>query len=211
MAALTRDKILELFDFRHCGSADVTATAVFREERIQFKVSSHALCFASPVWKKFLFPPFQTLDTETDTDGNNERKGDMSFRECSAKEIDFSEDDGDALLILLRIAHLQLNQVAMSPLHYERLYQIAILCDQYDCAPLLRPWLESWLGAATERSGRRGQEGWLFIAWVFGREKVFEDLARELLCQVSIGDDGQCRTLHCDPLPEPMPAGIIGE
>jgi len=29
-----------------------------------------------------------------------------------------------------------------------------------------------------------GKEGWLFIAWAFGRESVFEELAKKLVLEV---------------------------
>jgi hypothetical protein len=40
-------------------SGDVLAFATYQGQRVSFKVSSDAMSLASPVWKKFLFPPFR--------------------------------------------------------------------------------------------------------------------------------------------------------
>jgi hypothetical protein len=221
MVTATRDTILELFDFRHCSSADVAATAVYQNERIEFKVSSHALCFASQVWKKFLFPPFEKLsisttdnDNESESDevasGHNDKRHKENVQSDVAKEIDFSGDDGDALLILLQIAHLQFCKIP-SRLTYKTLYQIAVLCDQYNCAPLVRPWLASWLEDEKQESLKEGCEGWLFIAWMFGRDTVFEDLACKLVREVNVDHEGGWRSRVWERLPEPMPPGIAGK
>jgi hypothetical protein len=91
-------------------SADVRAKATFGDAQIDFKVSSHAMSFASPVWKKFIFPPFPRLAESPTTRGGSaqkkKKKTDEAFPDV---ELDFTEDNGDALLILLQIAHLHLH------------------------------------------------------------------------------------------------------
>lgn len=41
------------------------------------------------------------------------------------------EDDPDALLILLRIAHLQFSDLPDALVVYEHFLQLAVLCDKY--------------------------------------------------------------------------------
>jgi hypothetical protein len=55
-----------------------------------------------------------------------------------------------------------------------------------------------------------GKEGWLFIAWAFGRESVFEELAKKLVLEVKIGKKGECLTKNGGVMPEPMPNEILG-
>jgi hypothetical protein len=55
------------------------------------------------------------------------------------------------------------------------------LCDFYDCVDLVQPWFESWLAEEETQSKVVGQEEWLSIAWVFGREEIFESLAKYLV------------------------------
>ncbi|KUJ06370.1 uncharacterized protein LY89DRAFT_790538 [Mollisia scopiformis] len=158
---------------------------------VEGKASSDALYLASPVWKKFLFPPWQT---------------DEELRH-SVKQIDCTGNDSEALLILLNIAHLKFHKVP-EHLGYETLLNIATLCDQYDCIHLLRPWLvhNLWLQGeedASNLSFKKGQYGWLFIAWVFGREKIFEDLAVQMVTTIRINANQAWRTFT------PLPPNII--
>lgn len=178
------------------GEGDAKAAATYNKERIVFQVSSHALGFASPVWKKFLFPPFPSTMDEAAKDGIN---------------IDFTDDNGEAVLLLLNIAHLQFNKICTDkPLPYQLLLQVAILCDQYDCVQLVRPWLSQWMTNEIEEANKIGQERWLFISWVFGREDVFRRLATRLAKNVHISEQGKCCSSSGIDLSEGMPPGIMG-
>lgn len=50
------------------------------------------------------------------------------------------------------------------------LYEIAVLCDKYDCVELTKPWLKTWLIGWFEQldleAGPHATD--LFIAWEFG-------------------------------------------
>ncbi|KAF8852140.1 hypothetical protein BDZ45DRAFT_730369 [Acephala macrosclerotiorum] len=58
--------------------------------------------------------------------------------------LDFTKDKIDALLLLLQIAHLQFANIPKR-LPYETLHGVAVLCGQYDCRKLAKPWLADWL------------------------------------------------------------------
>jgi len=163
---------------------DISVAVTHSNERLLIKVSSSSLSLASPVWEKFVFPPFGDQNKDV--------------------RIDFTEDDFDVLWILLCIAHLRFDGIPTKALPYDKLLQVAVLCDQYDCIQLVNPWLESWLENGVEESLEEGKENWLFIAWVFGRDTIFEELSCNLVRTISLGDDGQC-SLH-----SPLPADIIG-
>ena len=60
------------------------------------------------------------------------------------EELDFTEDPADALLILLNITHFHFADIP-STLSTSTLSEIAILCDQYNCVLLVKPWLAQWL------------------------------------------------------------------
>ena len=167
-------------------------------------VASQAMVLASPVWKKFLFPPWETIQP----DNSNPPTTIGSGRQ---KEIDFSHDNSDALLVLLNITHLCFTNVPNTQLPYQMLYDLAILCDQYDCLALVRPWVDKWVVYAAHEVKQEGREGWLFIAWVFGREKVFDDLAQLLIKRSPTSQTGECLRYTGEFLPEPMPPGIIGK
>ncbi|KAE8447183.1 hypothetical protein EG329_011014 [Mollisiaceae sp. DMI_Dod_QoI] len=158
-------------------------------QRVEGKASSDALCLASPVWKKFLFPPWQAENAIE-----------------KVEQIDFTEDDSAALAILLNIAHLKFHMVP-AWLPYQLLLQVAVLCDQYDCVNLVLPWLldTRWLKGESVESLKLGQHKWLFISWVFEREQVFENLAKSLVKTISVTGNGE---LWKDETP--MPPLIMG-
>jgi hypothetical protein len=164
---------------------DVRAKATFNDETVTFKVSSHALSFASPVWKKFIFPPFPQI-TESSSHESKKSKAVEAFPDI---ELNFTEDNTDALLILLQIAHLQFADIPKT-LPYETLLGVAILCDQYDCRRLAKPWVQGWMMNDWKESQLPNQKGWLFIAWYFGRQKIFETLAMTCVLQVEVDTAG---------------------
>ena len=105
-------------------SGDLTIIAKNRDETVtrSFTVSTKALCLASPHWNSMLNPlrPWARQNPDQDT-------------------FTLEEDDPDALVIILRIAHLQFEQVPRS-IGYSHLLEIAIICDKYDTIKLVGPW-----------------------------------------------------------------------
>lgn len=175
--------------------ADTKIEVNYKGKKVIGKVSGDALSRASPVWKNFVTPPWQKNDT---SDFKSDRP-----------PIDFLEDDTQALLLLLNIAHLQFRRVP-DELGYFELYQIAILSDQYQCVELLYPWIGRWFANEELESKKDGQEGWLFIAWVFGRDDTFKALTSRLVLNAQKDTDGSLLLAHAYKLPEIMPIGIIG-
>ena len=171
--------------------SDIRVKVNYKGEPITSHVSSSAMSFASPVWKKFIFPPWKPMAVQDPTTTYDStpaaKKSKVTFKVkikdksvLPVEEVDFSDDNGEALLILLRIAHLRFHDTPTT-LPYETLLQVAVLCDQYQCVNLVRPWLSQWLADEEKSSMKFGQENWMFIAWVFGREKVYEVLALDLV------------------------------
>jgi hypothetical protein len=176
------------------GYVTLLATHPKTKQPLTGTVLSHALILASPIWKNFLFPPWETNDVEP-----------------KPKQIDCKEDDSSALLILLNIAHLQFNEVPNGKLEYSLLFEVAKLCDQYNCVDLVRPWLQAWLAGEQSECLMVGQEGWVWIAWVFGREKGFEACAKNLAKVVSTDKKCACLLENGKLIPEPVPPGIVGK
>lgn len=180
-------------------SADFRLISNLCDKPVAFLVSSYALVFASPVWKNFVRPPFHRLAS-----------GEEDVVAPQNKQIDFSEDNGEALLLLLHIAHLQFNKLP-SQLPFNILVAVAVLCDKYDCAGLVKPWLPLWLVNEESQSMEPDHEEWLFIAWVFGREKTFRELAAKLVTEVKISEEGDCLTPTGKMMPDLMPPDIISK
>ena len=152
-------------------------------------VSSHAMSMACLPWKKFVHPPFPTISN----DSNDVPKTDGT---PNLKQLSFEEDDADALVIILNIAHFQHDRVP-DELAFQELVNLAALCDKYDCLRLMRPWMSPWLTQWEKLvlDDPTGHEDWLFVAWVFDRQRSFEILSKKLVCAISrvTADDGEVK------------------
>jgi hypothetical protein len=94
-------------------------------------------------------------------------------------------------------------------LSVEELYNLAILCDKYDCVHLIKPWVDDWFrDAELQIVGESAKR--LFIAWSFGRIERFRIAASVLLMQSGTDENGQLLDLKGQSIPEVMPPGIIG-
>ena len=148
-------------------SGDLTLQVGVGEHRKAFIVSSKAMSLASHVWCKMLDPT----------------------RLCEQKRVDLLDDDPDALLILLRISHLQFSNV---PLHveYTILVHLAVLCDKYEMAQILLPWIRPWQADWMPHSLKRGYENLLFVAWVFSDLETYNAIARQWVMKSTLDIDG---------------------
>lgn len=166
-------------------ATDTQATAI---------VSSRVIRLASPIWRAMLNP-------------------DNSFKESNPanQEITFPEDDAEAFMILLNIAHLQFLNVPSNIKNVRKLLNIAILCDKYDTVTLVRPWLPGWNDVISS-IGRDGSiEERLFISWTFGDVTTFEQITAELVKDSTTDETGQCLYHSGLILEHNMPLGLIGE
>ena len=194
------------------GSGDTRLLVSSPDGDITASVSSHAMSLASPVWRKFISPPWRPsqLDKAKKASKSEEDEGvKLSLEPEPEEPLDFREDDPDALLLLLRIAHLDFVSVKKR-LSVEELYNLAILCYKYDCVHLIKPWVDEWYRDAeflriVGESSKR-----LFIAWSFGRIENFSIAASVLLMQGCMDKNGQLLDLNGQAVPEVMPPDIIG-
>ena len=88
-----------------------------------FVVSSAVMRIASPVWKTMFDPQGPFMDSQ---------------RSFTHGEMDLPEDDADALLCVLRIAHLQFRKLPET-LDFVDLLNVAIICDKYETVSIVRP------------------------------------------------------------------------
>ncbi|KAF8861572.1 hypothetical protein BDZ45DRAFT_723714 [Acephala macrosclerotiorum] len=168
-------------------AGDVRITAVYKGTPIVGMVVGQSFCVASSVWQKFLYPPWGPNSEKNEGKSNDENSGAGTGDVTATKELDFSEDDGGALLILLRIAHLQFCKVPPK-LSTAELYQVALLCEQYDCHRLIQPWIQGWLQSISKspKSLRL-----LYIAWAFGRDELFSLAAQTIVRHSEVIEDGR--------------------
>ncbi|TVY84248.1 hypothetical protein LSUE1_G001357 [Lachnellula suecica] len=130
-----------------------------------------------------------------------------NFQEA-VTDIDFKDDDSEALLILFRIIHMQFDDVPKK-LSLAQLLQVATLVDQYGCIKVVRPWFPFWLADERELAFAAGNERYLWVAWVFGREDIFEELAVKLTKEISLDADCECVSTSAERLNDLLPHGFI--
>jgi hypothetical protein len=159
--------------------------------------SKTVMSLASPVWKAMF----------------DRRK----WAESTATEIPFPDDDIDAMLIVLRIAHLRFQEIpSKNGLSLEDLFQVAIICDKYDTVGLVRPfmdlhcWTENLIPNVESRT--KCDPSWSFIAWTFGYDTSFDALARHLALTVSLDPDDQPHLENNSEInPDELPSDILGK
>jgi hypothetical protein len=182
--------------------ADSVIQVTYDGEICAGKVSSHAMALGSPVWEKFIFPPWSRSKETKDLEGKD-------VQISRVQQLDFVDDDGEALLILLRIAHLQFKDIPVT-LSYDHLLNLATLVEEYDCISIVRPWLATWLENEEMEWKEPEHECWLYIAWAFGRHEVFKSLALKMVKEIAVDVDGVTFTLSGEPISQPLPDGILG-
>ncbi|KAF1951019.1 hypothetical protein CC80DRAFT_509154 [Byssothecium circinans] len=149
-----------------CHNADVTL--LLGEEEQPVRVSIGTLGTASPVWKAMF---------------------ERHWSESEAAEVAFPDDDVEAMLLVLRIAHLRFHEIPKKKgLSFGSLLNLAVVCDKYDVVHLVRPFLDLYCWAQDYEypfyTGP-GYPAWLFIAWSFGYPDSFDKLARHLAFTMS--------------------------
>ena len=159
-----------------------------------FVVSSAVMRLASPVWRTMLDPQGHFM--ESSSDGT----------------VHFAEDNAAALLLILRIAHLQFRKVP-DVLEFHELISLAVVCDKYDTAGLVRPWIKTWEESLKNWSvivEQPGGEEYLFFAWTFGYLSTYEKIANRLIYNSTYDHKGQFFA-HGNLLGKDLPPGAIGE
>lgn len=173
-------------------SGDLQILVTFRGQGRTWLGHSSCISLASPVWNKEL------VSNEW---GNYDEEH---------KRLDLSEDYGEALLILLRIAHLQFEKLP-STMDMEMIAVVAELCEKYDCVRLVKPWLALWLPKKeTEYEDDQCQE-WLYRALVFGVEYTFEMLAIKLIKEIKTNYKGPYLSSPDVLISSLIPPDLIGK
>lgn len=204
----TDDELLNTnWDF---DGGDIDITYSLNGEIRSGKVCSQAMILASPVWKNTIYST-PTLKNQGSDPLFTPTSSVCSSDTSTPKHLDFSEDEGDALSLLLRIVHLRFDEIPIS-LSSDLLLQLAKLSDRYQCLRVLKSWALPWI-AATEQEGveKLGKESWLFVYWAFGKTAEFSKISKELVLEAKVDETGNYLTARGEPLQEPTPPYIFGK
>ncbi|KAL1633724.1 hypothetical protein SLS58_010945 [Diplodia intermedia] len=132
-----------------------------------FVVQSRVLALACDAWKSMFVPDSPFKAAAKTEDGMAEM---------------LLEDNPQALALLLRIAHLRFDEVPRR-LSLEELYNMVILTDKYLATRLVKPWAGLWIGHLKGSAKDCNRGWWLWIAWEYGEEALFEELATALITE----------------------------
>ncbi|KUJ06395.1 uncharacterized protein LY89DRAFT_743872 [Mollisia scopiformis] len=174
----------ELFTF---PNGDVEIVVNFKGETIRGRVNSNNMTAASKVFSLFINPPWVIKEPEIET---TTASTDGVRPDPALKCIECSDDDGYALLVLLRLIHIQLGGVP-DTLPTDTLLKVAALVEKYDCRNLIHSWAALWCAEATTKAKDGDADTWLYIAWAFGRRELMEDMARKILLEATVSEAGQ--------------------
>lgn len=158
-----------------------------------FRVSSFAMCLASPVWRAML-----------------SRSG--GFKEAHPKdgEVSFPEDGPDAMFIVLSAVHHQFQNIPKT-LASRNLLNVGIVCDKYDVSKLMSPWFRSnWLKSSGFRFGNS-----ILTTWMFKDLESFKKIVSNMVRDSIVNKLGQLVVYHLPDTDfkmgeEHMPSGLLG-
>lgn len=129
-----------------------------------------------------------------------------NFSESTKDKIELQYDESDALLIVLRIAHLKHNEVYRT-LSLHNLVKVATVCDKYDtvavCRPFVAGWVQQWLPTCSYE--------FIWPAWVFDHEEQFVNLVNQLRLLFTLNDLGNAECTGCQITEMMMPPRLIGK
>lgn len=101
--------------------------------------------------------------------------------DCQNPEMPLVDDDPEALLTVLRIAHHRTYE-APRALSLPQLVKIATVCDKCDTVAICRLHIDNWMTPLLLRLTylTPGNETWLWCAWVFGYHETFSEIVNKL-------------------------------
>ncbi|KAF2663779.1 hypothetical protein BT63DRAFT_111948 [Microthyrium microscopicum] len=167
------------------------------EGQVEVSVSSQALSMCSPVWKKMVT-------------GN--------FREAIEKKMSLPDDDGDSILLILAIAHMQFLRIpTYSTARSEAwLHSLAVVCHKYNCEMVVTPWVRQWMGRGRNLAMSKASQiltamEWLDISWTFGDVELFQKMARLLMEEGVHSKTPNVLLFHSEPVElQAAPPSAIG-
>jgi hypothetical protein len=105
------------------------------------------------------------------------------------RPILFPDDDANTIRLVLLIAHLQ-SQKLPKRLSLAELVSLAKVAERYDLNHILISYLDTWLAPHRARLLETGYEQWLYVAWQFGLEDDFLELATYLAVNCWVNSNG---------------------
>ncbi|KAF2136594.1 uncharacterized protein K452DRAFT_193178, partial [Aplosporella prunicola CBS 121167] len=94
------------------------------------------------------------------------------------------------LTVFLNIVHFRFGKVP-NELDLDSLLALSVLTDRYLATACVQPWIENWMQKLEHLAEKDDCYEWLWIAWEYGNKKVFERLARRLVLDLTLNEEGE--------------------
>ncbi|KAL2070196.1 hypothetical protein VTL71DRAFT_13222 [Oculimacula yallundae] len=174
------------------ATGDTKVLVKYKGKKIEGLVSSASLCQASPVWKNFIYPPWDTAWPQPEVP-------------MIPKTLNFRQESGKALLILLDIVHLNFLRVPNAP-SQETLRQVAQLCELYQCVAIVAPWIGKWRNVVLDDSDDADCIG---SSWTFGFHDHFCEVVGYLVNHLELANDGEPLAWGYQRVMDTLPPGLF--
>lgn len=145
----------------------------------EFRVASQILCAASPAFRDL---PVAGPTGPTFKSACDRRSALESISEPWT--IVTRGDNPNALAVLLYAIHLRGEKVPRV-VSFDQLWELAILCDKYDCVSAMEPWIALWTRDPPQHKDNLSEciVKWLFMSWLFGLDELFGKVTREIILE----------------------------
>ncbi|KAL8794618.1 MAG: hypothetical protein Q9195_002814 [Heterodermia aff. obscurata] len=168
--------------------------AINRNEKLRnFRVSSSAMCRASPVWGAMLTNGFKESSPGSDP-------------------VTFPEDDVLAFFILLLASHLRFPEIPRV-LDLELLKEVCVLCDKYDCLVVVQPFLDRWKLEVYFKKGYEytpeGYRSWAWIGWSTGDPAIIHRVKEYYILHSRTNAAKELLDTENSVLDEELPSGLV--
>ncbi|KAF8535224.1 hypothetical protein BDD12DRAFT_938688 [Trichophaea hybrida] len=161
------------------GDLEITYSSV----QITFRVSSHAVRSASPILRDLM---------EKKRGFRAGRKS--SYGDDDSPQLDKLRVSGNydaTVLTVVFYAIHGLGKKIPNAIDVSQLYEIAAVCEELRCVTIVQPWCNYWVEKLRPTVGKPENGGWLYIAWVFGLDDIFQTVTRRFLTSGFAGGYGR--------------------
>lgn len=166
---------------------------------IRFRVSSHLLSEASPLFAQFLSPqriqeetPYEMIGQLPPPPSKYKCKDGSEIKLYRMPQVEFNEND--ALTILLQAAHMHHSKVPRE-VDFPLFVSIAEVCLRYNCTSPLElqveyQWLPQWIHMISDEN----IDGFLLISYTFGLRRIFTRMSKSTILNVANEEELQAKS-----------------
>ena len=174
---------------------DPDGDAIITIGKTGFQVSSKALSLASPVFKTLFGPNFA--------------EGQFLTNNINARLVELHDDDPETLAIMCTLIHH--GPVPTSPIGIEKLENVAVVVDKYDCVQAMRCWAKLEIMAVRQNTQEPCRLLW--PAYVFEEARFFNNLTKFLVLHLPTSgrtDSASQKYMLSEEVECHLPEGMIG-